>query len=253
MFLDPHLLKRCLFIDIETVSEYESFQKLPDEKKELWMLKCHQLQKYNSSGTEETNFDALYESRAGIFAEFAKVVSISMGFLTIDDDIPTKIRLKSLAGDEESRILNDFSKVLANHYNDPDNSRLCGHNIKEFDIPFLCRRMVINQIKFPPILDISGKKPWQTSHIMDTMDMWRFGDYKNYTSLNLLAATLGIISPKDDIDGSMVGHIYWKEGDIDRIVTYCQKDVVTVIQIVMKYAGLPLFSDDDIEYLNQKQ
>ncbi len=113
--------------------------------------------------------------------------------------------------------------------------------------------MVINQIPFPPLLDLSGKKPWQTAHILDTMDMWRFGDYKNYTSLNLLAGTLGVASPKDDIDGSMVGKIYWENEDVERIVTYCQKDVVTVIQVVMKFAGLPLFDDDKIEYINVKE
>ena len=176
-----------------------------------------------------------------------------MGFLHFEDNTPSEVRVKSLAGEDEGRILEDFSRVLVNHYNDPENSRICGHNIKEFDIPFLCRRMVINQIRFPPVLDISGKKPWQTSHILDTMDMWRFGDYKNYTSLDLLAATLNIASPKDDIDGSMVGTIYWKDDDIDRIVNYCQKDVVSVIQVMMKFAGLPLFSEDSIEYINQKE
>ena len=111
--------------------------------------------------------------------------------------------------------------------------------------------MVINQVQFPPILDLSGKKPWQTAHIMDTLDIWRFGDYKNYTSLNLLAATLGIESPKDDIDGSMVGHVFWVEENLDRIVTYCQKDVVTTINIIMKFAGKPIFTSNDIEYISK--
>lgn len=250
MFLDHQLLKRCLFIDIETVSEYPSYDDLPETKKYLWDIKAAQLVRNTNLGLTVSDAAVLYKEKAGIFSEFAKVVTISMGFLSFDDDKPVTIRIKSLAGDDELKILKDFANILQNHYHDPDSNRLCGHNVKEFDIPFLCRRMVIHQIAFPSILDISGKKPWQTSHILDTMDMWRFGDYKNYTSLNLLAGTLGVASPKDDIDGSMVGPIYWEEGDIDRIVTYCQKDVVTVIQVVMKFAGLPLFDDNKIEYLN---
>lgn len=253
MFLDIHLLKRCLFIDIETVSEAPDYESLSVDHKRLWDLKTIQLQR--TFGNENSVIDptTMYHNKAGIFAEFAKVVCISMGFLSFEDEIPVKIRLKSLAGNDEKLLLEDFSRLLVNHYNDPENSRICGHNIREFDIPFLCRRMVINQVKFPPLLDLSGKKPWQTSHIMDTLEMWRFGDFKNYTSLQLLAYTLGVPSPKDDIDGSMVSNVYWNENDIERIVTYCQKDVQTVIQVMMRYAGLPLFDDKNVEIINQKQ
>ena len=253
MFLDIHLLKRCLFIDIETVSEAPDYESLSDDQKRLWDLKTIQLQR--TFGNENSVIDptTMYHNKAGIFAEFAKVVCISMGFLSFEDEIPVKIRLKSLAGNDEKLLLEDFSRLLVNHYNDPENSRICGHNIREFDIPFLCRRMVINQVKFPPLLDLSGKKPWQTSHIIDTLEMWRFGDFKNYTSLQLLAYTLGVPSPKDDIDGSMVSDVYWNDNDIERIVTYCQKDVQTVIQVMMRYAGLPLFDDKNVEIINQKQ
>ena len=253
MFLDQNYLKRCLFIDIETVSEKSEYSLLSDEKKALWKTKAQLIQKTSANEQKEDEIASLYQSKAGIFAEFAKVVCISMGFLSFDGEDPLKIRIKSIAGEDEHRILSDFSRILVNHYNDPENSRICGHNIKEFDIPFICRRMVINQIRFPAILDVSGKKPWQTTHLLDTMDMWRFGDYKNYTSLNLLAGTLGISSPKDDIDGSMVGPLFWEEGDIDRIVNYCQKDVVTVVQIIMRFVGLSLFSSEQIEYINQKE
>ncbi|MEY3422939.1 MAG: hypothetical protein RIR48_3268 [Bacteroidota bacterium] len=253
MFLDKNFLKRCLFIDIETVPAFESFQATPEPIRELWTQKASQLRKQATGADAELSDGEFYEMKAGIFSEFAKIVCISMGFLHFDDGNPSYVRIKSLAGNDEHMILDDFSRLLINHYNDPENSRICGHNIKEFDIPFICRRLLINQVRFPPLLDISGKKPWQTSHILDTMDMWRFGDYKNYTSLNLLAAVLGINSPKDDIDGSMVGKTYWKDEDIDRIVNYCQKDVVTVIQVMMKFAGLPLFSPDNIEFINQKE
>lgn len=252
MFLDYHLLKKCLFIDIETVSGFPNYERLPEDMKDLWNMKATQIKKTLLSPTDELTASDLYLQKAGIFAEFAKVVCISMGFLSFDDDYPSKIRIKSLAGHDEKTLLEDFSRLLINHYNDPENSKICGHNIKEFDIPFLCRRMVVNQVRFPPLLDISGKKPWQTSQILDTMDMWRFGDYKNYTSLNLLAGALGVKSPKDDIDGSMVGDVYWIDEDLDRIVTYCQKDVVTVMQVILKYSGVPPFDDNDIEYLNHK-
>jgi DNA polymerase elongation subunit (family B) len=253
MFLDVHLLKRCLFIDIETVSEVPHYDELSEEKQKLWSLKALQLHRTLGLDADDIDVATLYEQKAGIFSEFAKVVCISMGFLSFEDETPTKIRIKSLAGDDEKRILEDFSLILINHYNDPENSKICGHNIREFDLPFLCRRMVIHQVKFPSLLDMSGKKPWQTAHIMDTLEMWRFGDYKNYTSLQLLCHVLNIPSPKDNLDGSMVSDAYWHKEDLDSIVVYCQKDVVTVIQIMMKFAGLPIFSQDKIEYINQRQ
>ena len=211
MFLDVHLLKRCLFIDIETVSEVPHYDELSEEKQKLWSLKALQLHRTLGLDADDIDVATLYEQKAGIFSEFAKVVCISMGFLSFEDETPTKIRIKSLAGDDEKRILEDFSLILINHYNDPENSKICGHNIREFDLPFLCRRMVIHQVKFPSLLDMSGKKPWQTAHIMDTLEMWRFGDYKNYTSLALLCAIFGIQTPKDDIDGSQVGRVFWEE------------------------------------------
>jgi 3'-5' exonuclease len=246
MFLDTYFLKKCLFIDIETVSEASTYELLGDEKKELWKIKAQLLHKI--SGKSDDNFDVaqLYEAQAGIFAEFSKIVCISLGFLSFDGDEPSKIRIKSLAGENEREILEDFTKILTNHYNDPEHSRLCGHNIKEFDIPFICRRLVIHQIKFPQILDISGKKPWQTAYLLDTLEMWKFGDFKNYTSLRLIP------SPKDDMDGSQVGRAYWVDENIDGIVEYCQKDVITVIQVVMRFAGKDLFDDKNIEFINHR-
>ncbi|MDH3246341.1 MAG: ribonuclease H-like domain-containing protein, partial [Saprospiraceae bacterium] len=122
----------------------------------------------------------------------------------------------------------------------------CGHNIKEFDIPYLCRRMIINSVGLPPMLKLSGKKPWEAKHLIDTMELWKFGDVKNYTSLDLLAAVLEVDTPKDDIDGSQVGPIFWKEGDLQRIVSYCEKDVLTVAQILLRLKGLPLLTEQQI-------
>lgn len=244
MIIAGQSLKKMLFIDIETVSAYPRFDDVPQNFKDLWAVKCQLFQK---NSTEPQPPEDFYAQKAGIYSEFAKVVCISAGFFQFDGDEVVKCKIKSFAGDDEKEILQNFSTLLQSHYNNPEKDSLCGHNIKEFDIPFLCRRMVIHRLPLPKILDISGKKPWQTAHIWDTMDMWRFGDYKNYTSLNLLSAALGIETPKDDIDGSMVGHVYWEEKDLPRIATYCQKDVVTVMQIMLAFAGQPPFSADKID------
>lgn len=246
MFLNPLILKRCLFIDIETVPAVSDFYELSAEMQELWIKKSNSLIK----GSPENQLSApeeTFQNRAGIYAEFAKVVCISVGFLSFHGEVPNKAKIKSFAGDDEKKLLQDFSELLNQHYNNPERDAICGHNIKEFDIPFLCRRMVIHSVKFPALLDLSGKKPWQTTHLLDTMDMWRFGDYKNYTSLLLLSGTLGIPSPKDDMDGSMVGQAYWKENALDRITRYCEKDVCTVIQIMLRYAGCTMLAETQIE------
>lgn len=240
-------LKKCLFIDIETVPEKASYSELTDVKKYLWEIKVQQIRRYLKPDEVDKTIEQLYNDKAGIFAEFAKIVCISCGFLNFVNDLPQKVRIKSIAGHDEKQILIHFTQLLNQHYSDIEYSKLCGHNIKEFDIPFICRKLVIHQIPFPVILDISGKKPWQTQHLIDTMDMWRFGDFKNYTSLNLLAGTLDVPTPKEDMDGSQVGHVYWEENDLDRIITYCQKDVLTVVQIMMRFACLPLFFDESIE------
>ena len=243
MFLDIHLLKKCLFIDIETVSQHKLFTELNEEMRALWEHKCGHFPKL---ADDALNFGKLYSERAGIFAEFGKIVCISMGFLNFEKGEPTTIRIRTLKDADEKDILLAFVELLKTHYYDPESSKICGHNVKEFDIPFICRRLVVHGIAFPPILDIGGKKPWQTAQILDTMDLWRFGDYKHYTSLRLLSGVLGIPSPKDDIDGSMVGATYWDENDLDRIVVYCEKDVVTVIQIMLRYAGKPQILDENI-------
>ncbi|MBK9254134.1 MAG: ribonuclease H-like domain-containing protein [Saprospiraceae bacterium] len=245
MFLNINILKNCLFLDIETVSAKKEFHLLEENMQALWTHKCKSILKELKPDNENPEIDA-YHQRAGIYAEFAKIVCISVGYVVFKDDIPNEIRIKSFAGDDESNLLSEFTALLETHYKNPEKDYLCGHNIKEFDIPFICRRMVIHGIKFPAILDLSGKKPWQTAHILDTMDLWRFGDYKNYTSLNLLAGTLSIPSPKDDIDGSMVGHVYWNENDLPKIVRYCEKDVLTVIQVMLKYAGSPLLEETSV-------
>jgi uncharacterized protein YprB with RNaseH-like and TPR domain len=220
--------ENILFIDIETVPNHPDFSSVPDEWRALWCKKADTLRR-----SEEETAESLY-ARAGIYAEFGKIICISVGFLSWTDGQQT-FRMKSFYGDDEKALLSTFAELLRKHYNRPE-QRLCGHNIKEFDIPFIARRMIINGVKLPAMLDIAGKKPWEIPHL-DTMELWKFGDYKSYTSLALLAAALGIPTPKDDIDGSQVAHVYYVEKNLPRIVSYCQKDVFTVAQVLRKFRG----------------
>ncbi len=246
MIIQRKILKNTLFIDIETVSVTSTYDELSSDMQALWMKKSRKFKADKERDMTPQLAAGLYREKAGIFAEFAKVACITVGYLSNMKGEEPSLRLKSFAGDEKV-LLEEFNDLLNQHYDRPDEHYLCGHNIKEFDVPFLCRRCVVNGLDLPRLLNISGKKPWQVAHLLDTMELWRFGDYKNYTSLALIAGTLGIPSPKDDIDGSMVGHVYWEEDDIDRIVTYCEKDVVTVAQVAMKFAGMDLIGEDRIE------
>ncbi len=220
--------ENVLFIDIETVPLYPDYNSVPESWQALWNKKAETLRR-----NEDETAQSLY-GRAGIYAEFGKIICITVGILSWTDGSQT-FRMKSFAGDDEKILLTDFANLLRKHYARPEH-RLCGHNIKEFDIPFIARRMIINSVQLPNMLDIAGKKPWEIPHL-DTMELWKFGDYKSYTSLVLLAASLGIPTPKDDIDGSMVAHVYYTEKNLPRIVTYCQKDVFTVAQVLRRFRG----------------
>lgn len=251
MIIKPKNLRRTLFLDIETVSKYATLSEESDTMIALWKKKCSQILRKPIDELSDEEASETYINRAGIFAEFAKVACITLGYLAFDDDAPPILKLKTLIG-EEKELLIDFCDLLEKHYDDPDKDFLCGHNIKEFDVPFICRRCVVNGVEMPKMLNISGKKPWQVGHLIDTMELWRFGDYKNYTSLSLLAGTLGIPTPKDDIDGSMVGHVYWNEDDMERIVIYCEKDVITVCQVACRLAGMDEIDASDIVYVRPK-
>ncbi|MBK5273167.1 MAG: ribonuclease H-like domain-containing protein, partial [Bacteroidia bacterium] len=187
--------------------------------------------------------DSVYP-RAGIYAEFGKIICIGCGFVT-GNGPDKKIALKSFYGDDEKILLVQFSEMLKRWATD-GTKYLCAHNGKEFDFPYLCRRLIINELPIPQILLLAGKKPWEVNHL-DTLDLWKFGDYKNYTSLNLLAQVFGIPTPKDDIDGSKVWTVYWNDKDINRIVSYCQKDVITVAQVFLKMQGEALIKEENIE------
>ena len=202
---------------------------------------------------ENLNAEEAYD-KAGIYAEFGKVVCISMGFI-LQKDGETQIRLKSIANKDESILLQEFIDLLNSYYNSPD-FMFCAHNGKEFDIPFLCRRILINGKKIPNILNVSGKKPWEIKHL-DTMELWKFGDFKNYTSLDLLSYVFNIPTPKDDMDGSQVAKVFYEEKDLERIIHYCEKDVVATIQLFRKFQGEALINEEFIQiaqsfYFKQK-
>jgi DNA polymerase elongation subunit (family B) len=237
--MQAYPIHTILFLDIETVPQYPSYQDLPDNWKALWDIKAGYLLRNKEDETVETVYP-----RAGIYAEFGKIICISCGFIT-GAGAQKKISIKSFAGDNEKLLLHEFAEMLKK-WSATEPRYLCGHNAKEFDFPYLCRRMIINEIPIPAILNISGKKPWEVAHL-DTMELWKFGDFKNFTSLNLLANAFGIETPKDDIDGSMVWEVYWKEMNLDRVVTYCQKDVVTVAQILLRMMGESLIQPEHIE------
>jgi 3'-5' exonuclease len=228
-----------LFLDIETVSQQPSFDLLPQEWKDLWTRKSEALLRNREDETAESIY-----GRAAIYAEFGKIICISCGVLQ-NSGAEKKILLKSFSGDNEKLLLTEFCDML-NKWAVGANKFLCAHNGKEFDFPYLCRRMVISHMRIPEMLQLSGKKPWEVNHL-DTMELWKFGDFKSYTTLNLLAHSLGVPTPKDDIDGSMVGDVYWKEKNLQRIVTYCQKDVVTVAQIYLRLNGEALLRDENME------
>ncbi|HWJ30323.1 MAG TPA: ribonuclease H-like domain-containing protein [Flavisolibacter sp.] len=230
-----------LFLDIETVSQYETYNHLPDDWKELWDLKAQIINR----GREEETSETVYH-KAGIYAEFGKIVCISCGCIQGSGE-DKKLVLKSFYGDDEKKLLLEFADMLQKWSGDPD-KKLCAHNGKEFDYPYISRRMIINSVEIPEALKIAGKKPWELTRLLDTMELWKFGDFKSYTSLKLLARVFDIPSPKDDIDGSMVNTVYWIERDTERIVEYCQKDVLTLAQVLLRFHCEPLIKTQNIEY-----
>ena len=228
-------LEHILFLDIETVPQHENYEALDATAQQLWEQKTQYQRK------DEISAEAFYD-RAGIWAEFGKIVCISVGYVVMKGDI-RNFRVTSFHG-AELQILKEFKTLLETHFNRPQHL-LCAHNGKEFDFPFIARRMIIHGIRLPFKLNLFGKKPWEVPHL-DTLELWKFGDYKTFTSLKLMAHVLGIPSPKDDIDGSQVRDVFYVDKDIDRIITYCEKDTITVAQILQRLRNEALLAEDEI-------
>jgi DNA polymerase elongation subunit (family B) len=235
--LEKIQLDKVLFLDIEKVPQHQTFDEMCPEGQKLYDQKTKFLQK-------ETDAEGVYD-RAGIYAEFGKIICISVGFVH-ETRSGREVRLKSFYHDDEATLLKQFVSLLEDRYNTPYHI-LCGHNAKEFDFPFICRRLLINGMKLPSILDIAGKKPWEISHL-DTMELWKFGDYKAYTSLALLCHIFNIPTPKDDISGADVARVYYEEKDLERIKVYCEKDVVALIQLFLRMRGDSLVNESSIVY-----
>ena len=231
--------QNILFLDIETVPVKENFEDLDTTFQTLWAEKTTWQRKDEFTPSE------FYKMKAGVMAEFAKIICISVGYLFTDKE-ENHFRIKSFYGDNEKQIISEFNDLLNSEFT-KNQHQLCAHNGKEFDFPFIARRTLINGLKLPKLLDIAAKKPWEVSHL-DTMELWRFGDYKHYTSIKLLAALFGIPTPKDDIDGSQVASVYYKEKDLERIKIYCQKDTLTVAQLLLRYKGEELIKEENIEF-----
>ncbi|MBL7943601.1 MAG: 3'-5' exonuclease [Flavobacteriales bacterium] len=231
-------LGEILFLDIETVPQAAGFELLDEDWKALWTEKSKFMRE-----KQQIDLPTSYES-AGIYAEFGKIIVIGVGYLT--SQYREKVfRTKVFAGHDEKELLSEFAAMLERLTNDPFRL-LCAHNGKEFDFPYLCRRMLVNGIRLPQLLNIAGRKPWEVAHL-DTMELWKFGDYKHYTSLRLLAQMFDIPTPKDDIDGSRVREVYWQDNDLERIQRYCVKDVVTVARLLARFTGVNDFPDDGEE------
>ncbi len=227
-------LTQVLVLDIETVSSHKTYEEMSPEMQKLWGLKAESLQR-RLDETDRVSAAEAYIENAGIYSEFGKIVCISVGVFRRDKESGLlHFHVKSYYGHDERQLLLEFANLIEKHYNNIKKHFICGHNIKEFDIPYICRRMIINSIPLPDALDLYGKKPWEQEHLLDTLTLWKFGDYKAYTALKLLCGVFGIPTPKDDIDGSEVGKTYWNEGDVDRIEVYCKKDVVATARVLVR-------------------
>ena len=231
-------LENLLFLDIETVPETKYYSDLSEDKQKLWDSKSKYQRKEDYSPED-------FYDRAGIWAEFGKIICISVGYFTEVNSV-RRFRVTSFYGDEHGLLL-EFKALIETHFSKPKHL-LCAHNGKEFDFPYIARRMVIHKISLPLKLNLFGKKPWEVPHL-DTLELWKFGDFKHYTSLKLLTSVLGIPSPKDDIDGSEIFRVYYEEKNVERIVTYCQKDTIAVAQVILRLRGETVLEVDEIDYI----
>lgn len=239
--LDMADLSKILFLDIETVPHVQRWSDMDERERQLFSEKTRYERERDGKSEED-----MFKDRGGILSEFGKIICIGVGFLTAGSK-DRKLRVKTIHGDHERDILEEFVALLNERFHTADH-RLCGHNGKEFDFPYIARRCVINHIPLPPILDLSGKKPWEVQH-EDTLELWKFGDRKHYTSLELLTHVLGIPSPKGDIKGSDVARVYYEEKDLERIAAYCKKDVVATVQVYLRLKGQPLIAAENITVL----
>lgn len=234
------MLTELLLLDIETIPQCISFSELDPACRLLFR------EKISKTVPEEMSAEESYSKKAGILAEFGKIICISTAVFCRDENGGWKLKMKSIAGDDEVELLRVFTELCDKMYRLHPGFRFGGHNIREFDIPYICRRLLINHLPLPPYLRLHDKKPWEVK-MFDTLNWWKFGDNKNYVSLHLLASVLGIASSKSDMDGSMVQDVYYRNRDLPRIVTYCQQDVAVTANIILRFLDQPLLAAENIE------
>lgn len=229
-----------LVIDIETVPDFPAYNQMPDKWKILWQ------EKISKTMPESIDPELSYKQRGGILAEFGRIICISTGYFSKYSTGDYSFKVKSIYGDNEQALIKQFIAWCDTFKKHNPNLIFAGHNIREFDIPYICRRLLVHGMIPPAYLDLSNFKPWEISHT-DTLQLWKFGDYKNYISLNLLANVLGVPTPKTDMDGSQVQDVYYKDQNIERIVAYCQQDVIAVANILLKFSAMPLLTGAQTE------
>lgn len=227
------IFSKKIFLDIETVSEVPDYQLLNEQYKRHWEQKISR----TKSMAPDVGPEDLYHEKAAIYAEFGKIICISIGiFCKVNDG--WIYRSKSFISDNEKNLLQSFARTFNTYFSSEKGYTICGHNVREFDIPYISRRLLKHQLKLPSMFDIAGKRPWQVKHIWDSLEAWKFGDYKHYTSLDLLCLYFGIDSPKNTCDGSMVHDMYWKDHDMQAIKEYCESDVRACAQVYGKLNGI---------------
>jgi predicted PolB exonuclease-like 3'-5' exonuclease len=237
-------LKNILFFDIETATIAREYGDMPKSLREHWTRKSNYLASFQEYPLSEEEVSSLYDEKAAIFAEYARVICISAGFLSQNEE-GLSMRIKTLHEDEEHDLLKSFAELLHNHFYDKYNHYLCGHNIRSFDVPFLARRFLIHRMGLPNLLDVAGTRPWQTPHLLDTMELWKFGDFKHFVPLDLLCHVLGVESPKSNMSGQYVNTAYW-EGRLSDIVSYCEQDLIATSRVYLRCTGAGELDDDQI-------
>ena len=232
-------IEEVLFIDIETAPIAPEFGKLSETWQKLWEHKM------KTQLTEGETSEDLYQ-RAGIYAEFGRIICISVGYVTKKENVKY-YRVKSFYDENEKILINNFFQALQK-FMKVGKTKLCAHNGQEFDFPYIARRAIVHGLNLPKILDIAGTKPWEIKdQLLDTLQLWKFGDYKHYTSLSLLCELFNIPTPKDDIDGSQVARVYWEDNNLNRIVKYCEKDTMAVANLLLRYKGESIIPGENME------
>lgn len=236
----PAEVAKIVFFDLETASEYESLDQLALNKPkmaELWSKRCEYLRSRFEENKDMTD-EQLYEAKAALTPEFARIVCATFGRVTFIGEDPNVI-IKSYCSEHEDEVLDGIQKVFDKFAS----LKFSGHNIKRFDIPMMCKRLLIHGRSLPKGLQIQNLKPWEMPFI-DTSEVWSFGAWQEgFVSLELLVTAIGLETPKGDIKGEDVSRVFWQDGDTHRIAEYCQRDVFAGIQALLKLSGLPVVEE----------